>query len=95
MNAGARDFRRVLGAEVVSNFGTMLRRLAIMWIATLVLQATPFEMGLLLVADVLAGALGSLLLGVVLMFVWAMFPGSRDYFQKRSLNRDTEVLAPE
>ncbi len=39
--------------------------------------------------------IGSLLLGVVLMFVWAMFPGSRDYFQKRSLNRDTEVLAPE
>jgi amino acid transporter len=38
---------------------------------------------------------GSLLLGVVLMFVWAMFPGSKDYFQKRSLNRDTEVLAPE
>ena len=38
---------------------------------------------------------GSLLLGVVLMFVWAMFPGSKDHFQKRSLNRDTEVLAPE
>ncbi|SDL35664.1 APC family permease [Microbacterium azadirachtae] len=39
--------------------------------------------------------IGSLLLGAVLMFVWALFPGARDYFQKRSLNRDTEVLAPE
>ncbi|ANJ28426.1 APC family permease [Agromyces aureus] len=38
---------------------------------------------------------GSLVLGVVLMFVWALFPNSRDYFEKRSLNRDTEVLAPE
>ncbi|HEY1104562.1 MAG TPA: APC family permease [Agromyces sp.] len=38
---------------------------------------------------------GSLLLGAVLMFVWAMFPGAKDYFEKRSLNRDTEVLAPE
>ena len=38
---------------------------------------------------------GSLVLGAVLMFAWALFPGSRDYFRKRSLNRDTEVLAPE
>ena len=39
--------------------------------------------------------IGSLLLGVVLMFVWALFPGSRPYFRGESLNRDTEVLVPE
>lgn len=59
------DFHRLLAAEVVSNFGSMLSRLAISWLATLVLTASPFEMGLLLVADVVAGAFGSLLLGAV------------------------------
>jgi MFS family permease len=59
------DFQRLLGAEVVSNFGSMLSRLAIPWIATLALGATPFQMGLLVVADVVAGACGSLLLGAV------------------------------
>lgn len=39
--------------------------------------------------------IGSLVLGALLMLLWAQFPGARDYFQKRSLNRDTEVLAPE
>jgi predicted MFS family arabinose efflux permease len=58
------DFHRVLGAEVVSNFGSMLSRLAIPWFATLALDASPLEMGLLLVADVLAAAIGSLALGV-------------------------------
>lgn len=58
-------FRRVLAAEVVSNFGTMLTRLVIPWIATLTLGATPFEMGLLAVADVAAGAVGALLLGAL------------------------------
>lgn len=58
-------FRRVLAAEVVSNFGSMLSRLVIPWLAALALAATPFEMGLLLVADVVAGAGASLLLGVV------------------------------
>jgi len=38
---------------------------------------------------------GSLLLGVVLMFVWALLPGSREFFRGESLNRDTEVLVPE
>lgn len=57
------DFQRVLGAEVVSNFGSMLSRLVIPWLATLALGVTPFEMGLLLVADVAAGAIGLLLLG--------------------------------
>lgn len=59
---GARDFPRVLAAEGVANFGAMLSRLAIPWLAALVLQATPLQMSALLVADVVAGALGSLLL---------------------------------
>nr|WP_316638423.1 MFS transporter [uncultured Roseateles sp.] len=57
------DFHRVLAAESVSNFGAMLSRLAIPWLATLGLDATPLQMGWLLVADVLAGAIGGLLLG--------------------------------
>ncbi|MBT9597074.1 MAG: MFS transporter [Vitreoscilla sp.] len=56
-------FERVLGAELVSNFGSMLSRLAIPWLAALALDATPWQMGWLLVADVVAGALGSLVLG--------------------------------
>lgn len=58
-----RDLSRVVAAEGVSNFGSMLRRLAIPWVATLVLGATPAAMAGLLVADVVAGALGALLLG--------------------------------
>lgn len=57
------DFGRVLAAEGISNFGSMLSRLALPWLATLVLLATPLQMALLLVADVAAGAIGSLLLG--------------------------------
>ena len=38
---------------------------------------------------------GSLLLGLVVMAVWARFPSARDFFAGRSLNRDTEVLVPE
>lgn len=59
----ARDFGRVLAAEGISNFGGMLSRLAIPWVATLLLDATPWQMGLLLVADIVAAALGALLLG--------------------------------
>ncbi len=54
---------RVLAAEAVSNFGSMLSRLAIPWLATLALQATPAQMAALLVADVAAQALASLVLG--------------------------------
>ncbi|MDZ7591925.1 MAG: MFS transporter, partial [Rubrivivax sp.] len=57
------DFRRVLAAEAVSNFGAMLSRLAIPWLAALVLQATPLHMSALLVADVAAAAMAALLLG--------------------------------
>ncbi len=56
------SFGRVLAAEGISNFGSMLSRVAIPWIATLVLAATPLAMGGLVVADVLAGALGAVLL---------------------------------
>jgi amino acid transporter len=47
------------------------------------------------VGGVFVIGVGSLLLGVVLMFVWALLPGSRDFFRGKSLNRDTEVLVPE
>ena len=57
------DIRRVLAAETVSNFGTMLSRLAIPWLAALSLQATPLQIAALLVADVVAAALGALWLG--------------------------------
>lgn len=59
----APEIRRVLAAESVSNFGTMLSRLAIPWLAALQLQATPLQMAALLMADVVAAALGSLWLG--------------------------------
>lgn len=64
MNAAGPDaFARVLAAEGVSNFGSMLSRLAIPWIASLMLGATPWQMGLLIVADVVAAGAGALLLG--------------------------------
>jgi Na+/melibiose symporter-like transporter len=59
----SRDLSRVIAAESVSNFGSMLSRLAIPWVATLVLGATPAAMAWLLVAEVVAGAVGALLLG--------------------------------
>lgn len=57
------DFPRVLAAESISNFGTMLSRLAIPFLAALQLQATSLQMAALLVADVVAGAAGALWLG--------------------------------
>jgi MFS family permease len=59
------QFGRVLAAEVVSNFGSMLTRLVIPWIATLTLAATPLQMGVLAASDVAAGAAGALLLGAL------------------------------
>lgn len=56
MSAAA--FPRVLAAEAVSNLGSMLSRLAIPWLATLALAATPLQMSALVVADVLAAAAG-------------------------------------
>eukprot|EP01036_Dinobryon_divergens_P057475 gene57475-76738_t len=54
ITAGSAEFRLVLAAEAMSNFGAMLSRLSIPWLAALVLQATPLQMGGLLVADVVA-----------------------------------------
>jgi amino acid transporter len=50
---------------------------------------------LLGVGGVFVIGVGSLLLGVVLMVVWALFRESRPFFRGESLNRDTEVLVPE
>ncbi len=58
-----RQFPRVLAAEGISNFGSMLSRLAIPWLAVLSLQATPLQMAWLGMADVAAAGLGALLLG--------------------------------
>jgi predicted MFS family arabinose efflux permease len=58
-----REIPRVLAAEGISNFGAMLSRLAIPWLAALTLWATPAQMAALLVADVAAAALGAMLLG--------------------------------
>lgn len=57
------EVSRLLAAEGLSNFGSMLSRLAIPWLATLSLQATPWQMAGLLLADVAAGAFSALWLG--------------------------------
>jgi predicted MFS family arabinose efflux permease len=59
------SFHRVFAAEVVSTFGSLMSRLAIPWLAVLVLKAEPTAMALLAVADVAAGALAALLLGAL------------------------------
>ncbi len=38
---------------------------------------------------------GALLVGVVLMFLWFLFPRSKPFFGGRSLNRDTPVMVPD
>ena len=62
----AHEFHRILAAEVVSNFGAMLSRVAIPWLATLQLDASPLAMGALVVADVAAGAVAALFLGALI-----------------------------
>ncbi|HKU87375.1 MAG TPA: MFS transporter [Casimicrobiaceae bacterium] len=66
MTSHAREFHRVLAAEVVSNFGAMLSGIAIPWLATLSLDASPLAMGALVVADVAAGAVAALVLGTLI-----------------------------
>ncbi|MFJ6654038.1 APC family permease [Microbacterium sp. NPDC091313] len=39
--------------------------------------------------------IGALAVGVLLMVLWFLFPGSTPFFRGESLNRDTEVLVPE
>src|SRR5512138_290546 len=58
-------FRRVFAADVISTFGSLMSRLAIPWLAVLVLEAGPAAMAWLAVADVAAGALAALVLGVL------------------------------
>jgi MFS family permease len=58
-------FRRVFAAEVISTFGSLMSRLAIPWMAVLVLKAEPIAMALLAVADVAAAALAALLFGAL------------------------------
>lgn len=50
---------------------------------------------LLGVGGVFVIGIGSLLLGVVLMVIWAFVPASKPFYRGESLNRDTEVLVPE
>lgn len=57
---------RVIAAEVASNLGSMMSRLALPWLAVLALDASPWQMALLSVADVLAGALAALALGMAI-----------------------------
>ncbi|MWB99180.1 APC family permease [Agromyces seonyuensis] len=39
--------------------------------------------------------IGALALGVVLMLLWFLFPGSKPFFRGESLNRETPVLVPD
>jgi predicted MFS family arabinose efflux permease len=66
MSTKATGFGRVLAAEVSSNFGSMLSRLAIPWLAALSLDASPWQMGELLLADVGAGAIGGVMLAATI-----------------------------
>jgi predicted MFS family arabinose efflux permease len=61
----ASGFRRVFAADVISTFGSLMSRLAIPWLAVLVLGAGPGAMALLAIAGVAASALSALLLGVL------------------------------
>ena len=47
------------------------------------------------VGGVFVVGVGALLLGVVLMIVWSLFPASSGFFRGERLNRDTEVLVPD
>ncbi|MFT3798079.1 APC family permease [Microbacterium sp.] len=39
--------------------------------------------------------IGALLIGVVLMFLWYLFPRAKPFFDGRSLNRETPVMVPD
>ncbi len=39
--------------------------------------------------------IGALAIGIVLMVLWYLFPGSKPFFRGESLNRETEVLVPD
>ena len=58
------DFVKLWAAQTVSVFGSLVTRTALPFTAILVLHATPFEMGLLAAADIVAGLLVGLVAGV-------------------------------
>lgn len=47
------------------------------------------------IGGVFVVGVGALAVGAVLMVVWAFFPRAKPFFAGKSLNRDTEVLAPD
>jgi hypothetical protein len=47
------------------------------------------------IGGVFVVGIGSLALGVALMALWFVFPGSKPFFRGESLNRETAILAPE
>ena len=47
------------------------------------------------IGGVFVVGIGSLALGVVLMALWFVFPGSKPFFRGESLNRETPILVPE
>jgi len=47
------------------------------------------------IGGVFVVGIGSLALGVVLMVLWSVFPGSKPFFRGESLNRETPILVPE
>jgi amino acid transporter len=47
------------------------------------------------IGGVFVVGIGSLALGVVLMIVWSLFPGSKPFFRGETLNETSEVLVPE
>jgi predicted MFS family arabinose efflux permease len=58
----ASAFRLVFAADMVSLFGSLVSRVALPFVAILFLQARPFEVALLSVADIVAGFASALLI---------------------------------
>lgn len=63
-----REFTRVLAAEGISNFGAMLSRLAIPWLAMLTLDAKPSQSAAMLLCDALRA-------GVLALLAWGAWRG--------------------
>jgi MFS family permease len=58
------DFLKLWGGQTVSVFGTLIGRFAFLLVAAITLEATPFQMSILRVADMAPGLLVGLLAGV-------------------------------
>lgn len=59
-------FQRLFAADMVSLFGSLISRTALPFVAILFLNARPFEVALLSVADIVAGFATALLLGTLI-----------------------------